>query len=334
MNTAPYLLPEDRPEFERVLDEALRTTGRRPAPHAAQQLGPEQLRSMALSAVTAIAACAAAEYHRYVTLRAEERGAEGSAVESASGSDSASASGDGSGSDSGSSSGTSEADERSGAVDGVRAAEGGGELAGSLGEGLTEAAGTAGAGLLAMASVLLPALAGTAAVIFLLLGYLLQVVTPEPALAAPMRTAGWVFAALAVTGVLVGLVGLWITALRNGSRSRRAARAARAARGPDGRAGARGAYGPVTELSAAREAWREALLERGILPFLSEALADPKGAKESPSRYVPAPRFAELGYSGPEFSSRTSTDEPSPAEPATPRYSSPDYSSPQYDTGE
>lgn len=76
MNSAPHLLNEDRAEFARLLDEALRTAGEGPdglASGTGKHLSAEQLRTMALSATTAIAACATAEYQRYVQLRAALR---------------------------------------------------------------------------------------------------------------------------------------------------------------------------------------------------------------------------------------------------------------------
>ncbi len=46
MNSAPHLLAEDRPEFERVLDEALLGTAQSP-PSGTARLNSEQLRTMA-----------------------------------------------------------------------------------------------------------------------------------------------------------------------------------------------------------------------------------------------------------------------------------------------
>ncbi len=71
MNSAPCLLTEDRPDFERVLDEALRAAEQRNPglSTTGQRLSTHQLRTMALSAATAISACAATEYDRYVQAR-------------------------------------------------------------------------------------------------------------------------------------------------------------------------------------------------------------------------------------------------------------------------
>lgn len=319
MTTDPYLLPEDRPEFERALNEALLTTRELYAPASDEALpDPGRLRTMALSAVSAIAACAAVEYQAYVALRGEQRSSASSADATGhpDGADSAFVPGLSSAQDTNEPAHTADTSEAAEAGNGTATAtagelgEGGALLAGTVGEGIAE---TAGAGLTAMVSVLVPVLAGTAAVIFLLLGYLLHLVTPEPAVAAPVRTAGWVFAAVAVAGAVVAMAGLWVAAYRNGSRSRKASRES-----PGGE------DGPGSELSAARAVWREALLERGILPFLSAAVADPHNVQQSPASYVLRPgavesaadstdsvaedRTPRLGYSGPEFSSRTSQE--------------------------
>lgn len=169
----------------------------------------------------------------------------------------------------------------------------------------------AGAGLVAMLAVLAPVLAGTAAIIFLIVGYVLNVLDPAPSIAQPMVTAGWFFAALTAAGILIAAVGLLLTALRNGSSAIRGE-----ARSEQ-----------LEEVDRAREVWRQALLERGILPFLREALANPSAP--SPSAYVPTnpetvSRTPHLGYSRPGFS----TDGEGPK--ARPRYSSPDFTSPDY----
>jgi hypothetical protein len=348
MNSAPHLLPEDRPEFERAVDEALREAGRRPALAAlGEQISAQQLRVMALSAATAIAADAAEEYEQYVALRTQLRQP---AVDASSSSPSSS---------SAASQSRPESGDRS--EDGEQRGGGGGLSLAGVGEGVSE---TAGAGLLAMVSVLVPLLAGTAAVIFLLLGNLLRVVSPEPAIAAPMRGAGWVFAVLAAAGIVVAMAELWLTAVRNGAGARRNA-AEYAARAAAGAGGTEGESRLASEVSAARTVWREALLERGIVPFLADALevrpgdGQPYGAgtrgaaadggnghdghgSASTSASAPgAPRSGDhertprLGYSGPDFSSRSPSDgrdgkDGKERQSLRPRYSSPDYSSPDY----
>lgn len=266
MNTAPHLRLEDRPAFERVLEEALRAVRERPAPAAGpRRPTDEQLRAAATAATAAITACAAVEYERFVRLREELR--------------------------------------RPG---NAPSAQAGADPAGD--------AGGTGAGLLAVLSVLAPALAGTAAVIFLLVGHLLRLLTPEPSIAAPMRGAGWAFAALAAVSLLAASAGLLVTAVRHGSGALRA-------EGRDGRSGRGGPEGSLAEeVARARETWRAALLERGALPFLREVLdgaapasravppadagagADPAGSAAGAAR-TGGSRHPRLGYTHPGFSS-------------------------------
>ncbi|NGO78007.1 hypothetical protein G6045_20410 [Streptomyces sp. YC504] len=276
MNSAPHLLNEDRQDYERILDEALRSAPHRPDLAAVgDRLNPEQLRTMALNATALITAAAAAEYDHYVKVREELR--EPARTETTV-----------------SESGPSEPSASSSGPMG---------LATSMGE-VAE-----GAGLVAVVAVLAPVLAGTAAAIFLLIGYILQMLTPEPAFADTLLTAGWFFGALTAAGILIAAVGLLMTALRNGSNSLTAA----------------GSGELTEEVSRAREAWRDALLERGVLPFLREALADP-GAVRHPTASPPSSRMPQLGYHRPGFSS---PDGGPPAGPK-PSYSSPDFSSPDF----
>ncbi len=113
----------------------------------------------------------------------------------------------------------------------------------------------AGPGVVAILTVMVPVLAGTAAVIFLLVGAVLRALAPTVVFGATLLTAGLVFGAVAAAGLLGAAVGLLMTALRNSPVAVRTGTA------------------PDDELSRAREAWRRALLERGILPFLRDALA-------------------------------------------------------------
>lgn len=75
MNSAPHLLAEDRPEYERILADALRHAQIRPDPdEVGDRLNTEQLRTMALNATPLITAAAATEYDHYVKVRGEVRG--------------------------------------------------------------------------------------------------------------------------------------------------------------------------------------------------------------------------------------------------------------------
>ncbi|AWW38670.1 MULTISPECIES: hypothetical protein [Streptomyces] len=278
MNSVPqHLLSEDRQDYERLLDEALRSAHHRPELAAVgQRLNPEQLRTMALNASALITAAAATEYQHYVKVREELRRPAPSTPSSAR------------------DSGSSEPD--TGAVG----------LAATMGE----VAETAGAGAVAVVAVLAPVLAGTAAAIFLLVGYILKMLTPEPAFAETMLTTGWVFGALTAVAILVAAVGLLLTALRNRPSLES------------------GPYGALSgEVAKARETWREALLENGILPFLREALAEPgPAALRRTAPPAPTSRIPHLGYDRPGFTSPGD----GPAASSRPSYTSPDYSSPDF----
>ncbi|MGR6971508.1 hypothetical protein ACU639_18305 [Streptomyces cynarae] len=278
MNSVPqHLLSEDRQDYERILDEALRSAPHRPDLAAVgQRLNPEQLRTMALNATALITAAAATEYQHYVMVREElRRPAPSTPVVQDS------------------TPGSPEAD-----LDALG-------LAATVGE----AAASAGTG--AVIAVLAPFLAGAAAAIFLLVGYILKMVNPDQAFARTLLTTGWVFGAVTAASILVAAIGLLLTALRNSSSAQDA-----------------DASGTLTtEVSRARDAWHEALLERGILPFLREALSDPGTA--AMTRKAPeaaAGRIPHLGYDRPGFSSPDS----GPAAGTRPSFTSPDFTSPDF----
>ncbi|MFD7079745.1 hypothetical protein ACFYXV_15800 [Streptomyces sp. NPDC002181] len=265
MNSAPHLLTEDRPEFDRLLDEALRTARERPELSAlGERLNAEQLRTMAIGASALLTTAAAAEYDHYVKLRGERR------------------------------------DEAL-------------STPGSTGErdGGPQDEGEDGAGVSAVVAVLAPVLAGTAMLIFLLVGYILKAIEPEPSFADTMLTAGWLFGALTVVSLLFAVVGLLVTAVRNRATEVVAEDGTDAM--PD-------------EVARAREAWRRALLERGILPFLRDALADPSAGPVYPAPHTPkAGRIPNLGYTRPDF-----TSPGSPSQGPRPGYTPPDFTSPDF----
>ncbi|MFE1323575.1 hypothetical protein ACFW7K_05915 [Streptomyces sp. NPDC058735] len=279
MNSVPqHLLSEDRQDYERVLDEALRSAPHRPELAAVgQRLNPEQLRTMALNATALITAAASTEYQHYVKVREDLRR-------------------------------PAPSDPASGRAPG--SSEPGGGAAG-IAATMGEVAETAGAGAVAVVAVLAPVLAGTAAAIFLLVGYVLRVLDPDPAFARTMLTTGWVFGAVTAVAILVAAVGLLVTALRNKPSAED------------------GPYDEMRrEVAEAREAWRGALLERGVLPFLREALADPGAAAalHPASSTTPVSRIPHLGYDRPGF---TSPDDGSRGG-SRPSFSSPDYTSPDF----
>jgi hypothetical protein len=267
MNSVPqHLLSEDRLEYERILDEALRSAPHRPELAAAgRRLTTEQLRAMALNATALITAAAAAEYQHYVKVREELR-------------------------------------RPSGAADP-------GEASSDLGLTIGEVAESTGAGAGAVVAVLAPVLAVVAAAFFLIIGYLLRALDADAAFGQTLVTAGWVFGAVAAAAILVAAAGLLITALRNRPS---------ASSGP---------YTAAEErVAQARDAWRAALLERGILPFLHDALGDPASAADRrPRPDAGTGRIPRLGYDRPGFSS------PDDGVPSTrPSFSSPDYTSPDF----
>ncbi|GAA1151325.1 membrane protein [Streptomyces hebeiensis] len=169
-----------------------------------------------------------------------------------------------------------------------------------------------GAGLAAVITVLVPVLGGIAAVIFLLVGYLLKALRPAPAFAGSLLAVGWFFAAVTALGILAAATGLLITALRNG---------------PTHVPAEGTANGELPEeVGRAREAWRHAVLERGILPFLRTSLAAPGPGPATPRPPRSVKNLPTIGYSRPDFSS--------PGEGSTagrrPTFSSPDFTSPDF----
>jgi hypothetical protein len=267
MNSVPHLLAEDRPEFERTLDEALRTAHDRPElASLGGRLNSEQLRTAALNAREIIAGHASNEYDHYVKVRGELR---------------------------------------------APALPAAGAL---LPTNMSENAEASGAGALAVVTVLTPVLAGIAAVVLLLVGYLLRLITPEPAVAEALLTAGWVFGAITAAGLLGAAIGLLFTALRNGSTAL-----------PVSRHDA-----GTEEIDRAREAWKHALLERGIVPFLRDVLTHPPTAGD-PASEPPRQtgRIPGLGYSRPDFSSPSENNSHN-GHKTRPSFSSPDFSSPDY----
>ncbi|MFJ6623390.1 hypothetical protein ACIQOW_38220 [Kitasatospora sp. NPDC091335] len=97
--------------------------------------------------------------------------------------------------------------------------------------------------------LVVPVIAVTAAVIFLLLGSVLGLAEDLEVPAGALVDAGWVSAGAAAVSLLVGGLGLLGTARSKGPE------AGEAVDGPG-------------ELVLARDAWRSALAERGLVPYL------------------------------------------------------------------
>ncbi|WP_062209605.1 hypothetical protein [Streptomyces sp. NBRC 109706] len=174
-------------------------------------------------------------------------------------------------------------------------------------------AGRAGSGTLLVAFALIPVLAGVSGLVFLLLGYALRLASPEPSLAAPMRTVGWAFALVAAGGALVAAGALVVAAVRNGATSIRAS-------------GAPGGAVLFERVARARADWRRALLDEGINPFLRGELADAWPADGRAAQ----PRYSSPHFSSPEFSSPANERKRAGGGPAVghPDFASPDFTGP------
>ncbi|WP_446750974.1 hypothetical protein [Streptomyces sp. CLV115] len=358
MNSARNLLNEDRPEYERLLDEALRHAHERPDLAAVgERLNAEQLRSMALNATALITAAAAAEYEHYVRAR-ELRGpvhtypSTGSVPARAV----SAVPGSGPGSTATGHRGPATLKRRFDAAV-LGAARWGGRPVGdgvvphrwtgmSFGRRLLAALlglrvrpeapaaarararararpvrrdtaapqpaeAASGPGVLVVIAVLAPLMAGSGAALLLLVGHILKLLDPPPPFADSMIITGWAFAAFTAVAIVFCVVGLLTTALRNGSTSPVADE--------------RGEELPE-DVARAREAWRHALLERGILPFLRDALADPGALPPERTGHRPAGRIQTLGYSRPGFSS----PEDGPAATSRRTFTGPDFTTPEF----
>ncbi|WP_405365629.1 hypothetical protein [Kitasatospora sp. NBC_00039] len=287
MNNAPHLLAEDRPDFERLLDEALRDGTILTALRTPGALTGDQLRIQTLRAADGVAAAAATEYQHYLRLRESLRSTPPPAQDGE--------------------------PTAPGLLTQLRSADGG-------------------AGLFPVLTVLTPILAWTAALVLLLLGYGLRAADPGMALARSVLTAGWLALAAGVAAMAVGIVGLILTALRDGSTV-----PAPAGADPD----------LAAELADARREWQRALRDRALLPYLHTALrADPvpptaavipaqagEAARPDPSRPdFSSPDFSSPGYTGPGFSSPGAeglTDQEG-REPRTATFTTPDFTGPGY----
>ncbi|MEU1287878.1 hypothetical protein [Kitasatospora sp. NPDC005856] len=259
MSNPPPLLAEDRPEYERLLTEALRDRAVLTALRAPGALTTDQLRISALRDADRVNAAAATEYAHYTRLR-----------------------------------------ESLHSTPPPPSPPGGEPATPGL---LTQLrSGSGGAGLFPVLTVLTPILAWAAALFLLLIGYLLRATGPDLALAHSLVTAGWVALAAGVAAMAIGILGLLLTALREG--------AATAPAGTDPELAA--------ELGDAHREWRSALRERGLLPYLLDALPPVPGPAAGPGRTdgqrPDGPDHGDPDHSGPDFSS--------------PGYTSPAFSSP------
>lgn len=149
-----------------------------------------------------------------------------------------------------------------------------------------------GNGVLAALAVITPLLSATAAAIFLLLGYGLRLAGAQQPLADTLIHSGWTAAAVAAVTLLVTAITLGATAVQH----RRAVQAPQA---------------ESADLTRAEAAWRDALLERGILHFLHANIH----TNDTPAPPAPTQRRTLLGYRSPGF---TGPDFTGPSTPGSP----------------
>lgn len=104
--------------------------------------------------------------------------------------------------------------------------------------------------------VLVPTLAGVAAAAFLLFGYGLRLTGTQERLADGLVASGWTTALVAAAAAALAVTALLVTAARQ--------RPAPEEDAPEAE----------TEVTRSRAAWQQALLERGVLPFLHSELQE------------------------------------------------------------
>ncbi|MDH6137656.1 hypothetical protein P3T37_007089 [Kitasatospora sp. MAA4] len=290
MNHAPHLRAEDRPDFGRTLDDALRDSTILAAlrEHQHTGLNAEQLRTKALFDQDVIAEAALAEYLHYLGLR------DGLRV------------------------GLREAPAQ--AVERPRPKGRPGPQTTS--ELLAQLSSPGGGGLWPVLTVLVPMLSVGAAILLLLTGYILTDADTGVSYGRSVVLSGWAAVAVAAVSLVIGLVGLVLTAVRDSA-------AGPAGEDPELRAG----------VAEARAAWQHALRERGLLPYLLANLdSDPALAPRPPSRRpTAAPEFSSPGYTSaaygsPGFSSPgvEGVTDPEGREPRPTEFSSPGYSPPGF----
>ncbi|AUA15153.1 hypothetical protein GTZ78_00515 [Streptomyces sp. SID8361] len=143
-------------------------------------------------------------------------------------------------------------------------------------------------GPLAAVTVLVPLVTAGASVVFLLLGYCLRLSGSQRELADTLVSAGWIAAACATAAGLAGLIGVLTIAARHRSSP------------PEGSPPAGPNPQEAPAVARARDVWRQALLQRGMLPFLREQLGHEPASGPSPGDTSDG-RRPRLGFSSPDF---------------------------------
>jgi hypothetical protein len=176
MDTTSQLLAEDKPDYVRILDEALQTPHIRDAVRATRgAITTEELHDRAMRELPEVAAAAAPEYAQYRALREQLAQI-----------------------------GTGPDTDRLGSTDPAQWVEPGTPI---------EAAGRA--GLAPMAAVLAPVLSWTSALALLLIGLALHASSPSLALGDQLMTAAGALAVVGAAALGVATVGLVLTAKRD-----------------------------------------------------------------------------------------------------------------------
>lgn len=119
--------------------------------------------------------------------------------------------------------------------------------------------GPADSSVLPAVAVLTPLVAGSSAVLLLLLGEALRLADLRGPLPGSLVTAGWILALVAALSALTALGALLVTAARG-----------------------QGAAALPARVEQARLDWRQALLTRGMLPHLRRYIADDPRLRRTP----------------------------------------------------
>ncbi|WP_282701056.1 hypothetical protein [Streptomyces sp. CC219B] len=108
-------------------------------------------------------------------------------------------------------------------------------------------------------AVLTPLVAGSSATVLLVLGYVLQLADVQGTLPGSLITAGWILTLVAAASALTAFGALLTTAIRGRGRSTHPAR-----------------------LEQARLEWQQALLTRGMLPYLRRRIGEDPSLRPAP----------------------------------------------------
>ncbi|MFL4902197.1 hypothetical protein ACJ6WF_03225 [Streptomyces sp. MMS24-I2-30] len=124
-------------------------------------------------------------------------------------------------------------------------------------------------------AALMPLISALSAAVLLLIGYGLRLAGAATRFAGSVRTAGWTLAVVALAGAGIGLSALSRTVPRtDGGPDTRSAPGTPPRRSAPGQPAGPGGSGAAADAERARQAWRQALLDRGVLPYLRRRLPE------------------------------------------------------------